>query len=86
MFSYPRELLDSKVKRTIEGLPFTAEGYNRAKSILDEKYGKESEIVKAHSREILELPSVQGANPKKISEFSEKLAYYVHTELRNVER
>lgn len=44
-FSYLRELLDFKVKRTIEALPFTSEGYNRAKSILVEKYGKESEIV-----------------------------------------
>ena len=56
-FSYLRELLDSKVRRTIEALPFTPEGYNRAKSILTEKYGKESEIVKAYTREIVELPS-----------------------------
>ena len=38
-FSYPRELLYFKVKRTIEALPFTAEGYNRAKSILNERFG-----------------------------------------------
>ena len=30
-FSYLRELLNPKVKRTIEALPFTVEGYNRAK-------------------------------------------------------
>ena len=76
-FSYLRELLDFKVKRTIEALPFTSEGYNRAKSILVEKYGKESEIVKAYTREILDIPSVPNANPKKISEFSEKLTYCV---------
>lgn len=76
-FSYLRELLDFKVKRTIEALPFTSEGYNRAKSILVEKYGKESEIVKAYTREILDIPSVQNANRKKISEFSEKLTYCV---------
>ena len=46
-FSYLRELLDSKAKRTIEALPFMPEGYNRAKSPLIEKHGKESEIVKA---------------------------------------
>jgi len=76
-FSFPRELPDSKVKRTIEALPFTSEGYNRAKSILTNKYGKESEIVKAYTKEILDLPSVPNANPKKISEFSEKLTYCV---------
>ena len=76
-FSYLRELLDSKVKRTIEALPYTSEGYNRAKSILAEKYGKQSKIVKAYTREILNIPSVPNANPKKISEFSEKLTYCV---------
>ena len=76
-FSYLRELLDSKIRRTIETLPFTAEGYNRTKSILTEKYGKESEIVKAYTKEILELPSIPNYNQKKISEFSEKLTYCV---------
>ena len=60
-FSYLRELLDTKAKRTIEALPFTSEGYNRAKSILLEKYGKESEIVKAYTKEILDLPTVPNA-------------------------
>ena len=76
-FSYLRELLDTKAKRTIEALPFTSEGYNRAKSMLLEKYGKESEIVKVYTKEILDLPTVPNASPKKISEFSEKLTYYV---------
>ena len=75
--TYLRELLDSKVRRTIEALPFTHEGYNRAKSILTEKYRKESEIVKAYTREILELPSIPNSNQKKIREFSEKLTYCV---------
>ena len=77
-FAYLRELLDSKVKNTIEVLPFTAEGYNRAKSILQEKYGKETEIVKAYCREILDLPTVTSANPRKIADFSDKLQYCVH--------
>ena len=76
-FSYLRELVDSKVKGSIEALPFTAEGYNRAISILKDKYGKESEITKAYTREILDLPTVTNANPKKISEFSETLNYCV---------
>ena len=76
-FSYLRELLDSKVKRRIEALPFKSPGYNRAKSILTEKNGKESEIVKAYPKEILEIPSLPNANPKKIIEFSEKLTYCV---------
>lgn len=65
-FSYLRKLLDSKAKRKIEALSFTPEGYNRTKSILLEKYGKESEIIEAYTEEIFDLP-------KKTCEFSEKL-------------
>ena len=84
-FSYLRELLDSKVRRTIEALSFTPEGYNRARSVLTEKYGKESEIVKAYTREILEVPSIPNFNQKKISEFSEKLTYCVQA-LENLKK
>ena len=37
-FSYLRELLSEKVKHTIGALPFTPEGYNRARSVLRDKY------------------------------------------------
>ena len=76
-FVYLRELLAPKIRHTVEALPFTAEGYNRAKSLLQDKFGKESEIVKVYTREILELPIIHGANPKKIHEFNEKLTYCV---------
>ena len=78
-FSYLKELLSNKARRDIEPLPFTPVGYNRAKAILKEKYGKESEIVKAYSKEILDLPHVSSSSPKKISEFSEKLTYCVQS-------
>ena len=77
-FAYLRELLDDKVKRAVETLPFTPEGYNRAKAILQDRFGKESEIVKAYVKEILELPYTPTANPKKIHEFCEKLTYNVN--------
>ncbi|XP_028414393.1 uncharacterized protein LOC114537543 [Dendronephthya gigantea] len=76
-FSYLRELLEPKVRQTIEALPFHSEGYNRAISILKDKFGKESEIVKSYSREILGLPTIQSTDHKKIHEFSEKLSYCV---------
>ena len=76
-FAYLRELLDAKVRRTVEALPFTAEGYNRAKSILEDKYGNEAEIVKAYTQEIINLPTISNANPKKIHKFSDKLMYSV---------
>ena len=73
-FSYLRKLLDKNVKPTIEALPFTNEGYNREKSILQRsKYGKESEIVKAC------LPHIPGVNVGKVHKFSEKLSYCVQS-------
>ena len=78
-FSYLRELLAPKPRMSIEALPFSAEGYNRAVAILKDKYGKESEIVKAYNKEILELPSISGVDVKAIHRFHERLAYCVQS-------
>ena len=75
--TYLLELLEPKVKRSVEALPFTAEGYNCAKAILEDKYGKQSEIVKCYVKEIVELPYITSANPRKIAEFYEKLSHSV---------
>lgn len=72
-FSYLKELLEPKVRSIINGLPFTIEGYERAKNILKTKYGKNSEIINAYVNNIMVLPVVQGANPNKIYEFYETL-------------
>ena len=76
-FTYLCELLGSRVKRCLEALPFTPEGYNRAKAVLKDKYGKESEIIKCYVKEIIDLPHITSSNPRKIAEFSEKLTYCV---------
>ena len=55
-FSYLKELLCEKARKTIEALPHTAEGYNRATAILKDRFGKECEIVKCFVKEIIELP------------------------------
>jgi hypothetical protein len=78
-FSYLRELLGDNVRREFESLPFISEGYNRAKAILEEKYGKEAELVKSYVKEILSLPYISTANSKKIAEFSDKLTYCVQS-------
>ncbi|XP_028414337.1 uncharacterized protein LOC114537496 [Dendronephthya gigantea] len=71
--AYLRGLLCKKVRKGIEALPFTSEGYNRAKSILKSTYGKESEVIKAYTKEIMDLPHISNVNVKRIHEFSEKL-------------
>ena len=62
-FSYFRELLAPKVRAPIEALSFSSEGYIRGK----DKYGKDSDVVKAYNIEILELPVISGVNVKKTS-------------------
>ena len=92
-FTYLYGFLGPIVKRRVESLPFTAEGHNRAKSILKDQYnsyGKNSEVVKAFITEIMDLPNIIGASPKKIAEFSEKLNYSVQAletlnKLKNVQ-
>jgi hypothetical protein len=50
-FSYLKELVEMKVRKSIDGLPFTKEGYERAKDILEKKYGEE--VVNAYVKGIL---------------------------------
>ena len=47
-FSYLKELLDPKVRACVDGLPFTMEGYERARNILKSKYGRDSEVINAY--------------------------------------
>ena len=77
-FSYLKEYLGPKVRPHVESLPFTTEGYTRAKTILQSKYGRPSEIINAHVQKIMNLPTLNGANPGKVCEFYEIL-------LRNVQ-
>ena len=72
-FSYLKELVEPKVRSCIDGLPFTSEGYERAKNILTTKYGKTSEIINAYVQNIINLPNIQGTKPGKIHAFYETL-------------
>ena len=78
-FSYLRELLCEKAKKAIEALPYNAEGYNRAVAILKDRFGKDSEVVKAYVKEILDLPYIPSSNPKRILDSYEKLVYSVQS-------
>ena len=47
-FSYLKEFLDPNIRILIDGLSFTSEEHNRAKSILSAKFGRPSEVVNTH--------------------------------------
>ena len=76
-FSYLKELLVPGVRLLVDGLPFTSEGYERAKGILKSKFGKTSEIINAHVQQIMSLPIINGTNPCKVHEFYEKLLTHI---------
>ena len=78
-FSYLKELVDLKVRNLIDGLPFTPEGYKKAKDLLARRYGKTSEVVGTYVRNILELPTVRERDVKRIHEFYEKLLFNVES-------
>ena len=59
----------------IDGLPFTTEGYTRAKNILKTNHGNTSEIVRAHITKIQELPTITGRKINMIHEFIKTLNY-----------
>ena len=63
-----------KAKTVIEGLPFTPEGYNRAKSLLEDWYGKNSE---AYVKLIMNLPTISEINLQKIHKFNDQLTHAV---------
>lgn len=63
----------------IDGLPLTAEGYSRVKSVLSTKFGKPSEVAAAHVLCITSFPVVTNANSGSGHEFFEKLTISVQT-------
>ena len=77
--SYLKEFLEPKVRSIIDGLPFSSEGYNRAESILEGKYGKPSEVANAHIQSITNLPYIGNADTYKIHRFYEKLQRNINT-------
>ena len=47
-FANLKELVEPRVRKGIDGLPFTTEGYEHAKSILKSNYGKMTRIMNAY--------------------------------------
>ena len=71
--TYLKNLLQPKVRVLIDGLPFTTEGYERAKNIPEGEYAKTSEIVNGHVQNIMDLPIINGAQLAKVHEFYKAL-------------
>ena len=74
------ELVRGKPREDILGLPHTPEGYEEAKKILQNTYGKDIKVRKALIQELEELGRITNTNHlKEIHEFYNKLARIVRT-------
>ena len=62
----------------IENLPSDKAGCNRAKKLLEDKYGDTNEIVAAYMEQIDQLPTIHGVDVNKIHAFYAKLASSAH--------
>ena len=78
-FSYLKELVEPKVRKLIHGLPFTVDGYDKAKDLLNRRYGKTSDVIGAYVRKILELQTIRERDVKKIHEFYDTLLFNVES-------
>ena len=72
-------MVDPKIRKEIDSLPFLCEGYERAKHILKRKCRKPSEVGNAYLENIMSLPIINGSQPNKIHEFYEKLLFNVQS-------
>ena len=73
--SYLKELLAPKARVLTDGLPFTTEGYERAKVILKSRFGL---TLKYDMKNFTSLPVINNSYPGRIHSFYEKLATSVH--------
>ena len=78
-FAYLKEMLDPGIRTEVDGLPFTTEGYERAKTILISEYGRQSEIVNAYIQNIMNLPVITGSQPSRVHEFYKTLLFNVQS-------
>ena len=78
-FSHLKELVEPRVRSTLDCLPFTEEGYDRALKFLQGKYGHPNEVAGAYVINLLELVSITERDATKIHHFYEKLLFNVES-------
>ena len=78
--NYLMELVKGKPRDDILQLPHTVKGYNEAKRILKEMYGKDVKVHKALSKELENLPYVSNIHKlRDIHEFYNQFSCVVRT-------
>ena len=78
-FAYLKELLEPKVRVDMDGLLLNTVGYEKAKNIIKEEYGKTSGVDNAYVNNILQLPTVTSTDPNKVNSFYKTLLFNVQS-------
>ncbi|XP_065668049.1 uncharacterized protein LOC136088288 [Hydra vulgaris] len=79
-FNYLLELVEGKPREDILGLPHSLEGYDEAKRILQETYGKDIWVHKAMIKDLEGLTAIHSSYKiKEVHDFYNKLARTVRT-------
>ena len=78
-FSYLKELVDLRVRKLIDGLPFTDAGYEKVVSLLKKRFGRTDEIVNAYVKNILELPHIKDRDVAKIHKVYDSMLFNVES-------
>ena len=79
-FNYLLELVKGKAREQITGLPHTIEGYEAAKDILKEKYGKPQRVLRTIIQELENLPHITTSSKvEQAHAFHDKLSKTVRT-------
>ena len=79
-FNYLLELVEGQPKDDILGLPHTIEGYEEAKQILRETYGKDTKVRKALIQDLENLHKITFTNKlSEVHEFYNKFSRIVRT-------
>ncbi|PFX15492.1 putative RNA-directed DNA polymerase from transposon BS [Stylophora pistillata] len=73
-FGYLKKLLEKHVRNDIEGLPFTDEGYDSAKAILEAEYGQQADIINTYVKNNA-TASYHWSKSKEVKEFYKQLCY-----------
>ena len=55
--------MDPKGRIITDGLPFTSDDYNQAKSVFSAKFARPSEVINTNIQGIMQLSTINGPNP-----------------------
>ena len=76
-FNYLNSLLEGNAKRAIQGLTLSDANYDSAIEILQQRFGRQQQIISAHMEEILKIPPSHNDSPSSLRLVYDRLNVHV---------